>query len=74
MIIKKFKIIKPSDKYQFVNLIEYPGRIQKWQAYIPNINWMAFFELDCEVAAAKAVDLKLIEKKKEPVNILKRKL
>ena len=63
------------NKYKYVKYIQRwsQGRIRdtKWCASIPNYNWSCFF--DEEKEAAKAVDLFLISKGKEPGNILKRK-
>lgn len=58
-------------KYKYVNLIEWHKGVQKWQAQIPNLKWTKF--CDTEIEATKAVDIKLIMSKKEPVNILVRR-
>lgn len=66
-----FKEYVGKSKYKYVNtwLV---GGILKYRAHINKFGgWVKF--CDSEIEAAKAVDLKLIEQGKEPVNILVRK-
>ena len=61
----------PKGKYKHVYSYELPNGDIVHQSYIPKYRWSAYY--DSEKKAAIAVDRFLIEKWKEPVNILVRK-
>lgn len=66
-----FKKYAGKSEYKYVNKW-IVGGVLKYRAHINKFGgWVKF--CDTERGAAKAVDLKLIEKGKEPVNILVRK-
>lgn len=70
------KRIRKSDKYKYVYLYELIDKkkpVEKWFAMTGNLHFdfKSSFH-DTEREAALAVDRKLIELNKEPVNILKR--
>ena len=67
---KDKKYIRKSDEYAHVSLFEYKKELY-YKAQMSKYNWSVFFLTEKE--AAKAVDIKLIEKGQEPVNILKPK-
>jgi NACalpha-BTF3-like transcription factor len=66
---KDKKYIRKSE-YAHVSLFEYKKEVY-YKAQISKYKWTVFFLTEKE--AAKAVDIKLIEKGQEPVNILKPK-
>jgi hypothetical protein len=66
---KDKKYIRKSE-YAHVSLFEYKKELY-YKAQISKYNWSVFFLTEKE--AAKAVDMKLIEKGQDPVNILKPK-
>lgn len=66
--VLKFKLISKSQRYKHVYKMIYNGR-ETWYARIRRPNWSNVFET--ERLAAIAVDKKLIEMKRKPVNILK---
>jgi len=66
----QYKRIKKS-KYKYVNLVAMGKGVEKWEAQIPYLCWTKF--CDTEKDAGLAVDKKLIEIKKEPVNVLVRR-
>jgi hypothetical protein len=66
---KEKKYVRKSE-YTHVSLFNYKGEIY-YKAQMSKYNWAVFFLTEKE--AAKAVDIKLIEKGQEPVNILKSK-
>lgn len=65
-----WKYIKDGSRYKYVRKHIDPNGNEHWIAKIPNATSK---EYPTERDAAKAVDLFLINKGKEPVNILKRK-
>ena len=70
------KRIRKSDKYKYVYLYELRDKrkpVEKWYAMTDKLHFdfKSSFH-DTEREAALAVDRKLIELNKEPVNILKR--
>ena len=67
---KEKKYVRKSEEYAHVSLFDYKGEIY-YKAQMSKYNWAVFFLTEKE--AAKAVDMKLIEKGLEPVNILKPK-
>lgn len=66
---KDKKHIRKSD-YSHVSVFEY-NKVLYYKAQIAKYRWHKFFTDEKE--AAKAVDLKLIEKNQQPKNILKAK-
>lgn len=54
-----------------MNLVAMGKGVEKWEAQIPYLCWTKF--CDTEKDAGLAVDKKLIEIKKEPVNVLVRR-
>lgn len=66
---KDKKYIRKSE-YAHVSLFDYNGETY-YKAQMSKYNWAVFFLTEKE--AAKAVDMKLIEKGLAPVNILKAK-
>ena len=64
------KKIRKSDKYKYVHLILYNG-VEKWQSALGAFGGSKVF--DTEREAALNADKRLLEKGKEPVNILIRK-
>ena len=69
LISKDFKRIGKSKLYKYVQEVQF-GKNKLWRAELPKYNYVKV--CDTERAAALAVDKKLIELKKEPINILKR--
>lgn len=67
---KRKKCIGKSNLYAHVSVFELLGEIY-YKAQLNKFKWFKFF--DNEKEAAKAVDLKLIEKGLKPKNILKEK-
>lgn len=65
---KEKKYIRKSE-YAHVSLFDYNGEVY-YKAQMSKYNWAVFFLTEKE--AAKAVDMKLIEKGLDPVNILKK--
>lgn len=61
----------PKGKYKYVCGYELKDGSVVYHCDIRKLKWSAYF--DSEHKAAKMVDLKLIEKGLEPVNVLKRK-
>jgi hypothetical protein len=68
------KRIRKSDKYKYVALYKMDSGDEIWAADLRNAsnknNTVSYHKT--EKAAAKAVDLKLIEYNKEPINVLVR--
>lgn len=64
----QLKKIKKSEKYKYVELYHTAKGVERWRVGMFG-NSKCY---DTEREAAKAVDLKLISKGKEPVNILVR--
>jgi hypothetical protein len=69
IISKDFKRLGKSKIYKYVQHVQF-GTNMLWRAELPQYKYVKVF--DTERAAALAVDKKLIELKKEPINILKR--
>lgn len=69
LISKDFKRIGKSKLYKYVQEVQF-GTNKLWRAELPQYNFVKV--CDTERAAALAVDKKLIELKKEPINILRR--
>jgi hypothetical protein len=65
---RKDKIHKGKSIYKHVSMFEY-NKILYYKAQIAKFKWHKFFTT--EKQAAKAVDIKLIEKGLSPLNILK---
>ena len=66
---KKVEYLKDASKYKYVYAIKFKGEVI-YRSYITRLKWANYFLTERE--AAIAVDKKLIEKGKEPVNILKK--
>lgn len=67
---RKDKIHKGKSAYKHVSMFEY-DKVLYYKSQIAKFKWHKFFTTEKE--AARAVDLKLIEKGFSPVNILKAK-
>ena len=67
---KKEKRYIRKSEYAHVSLFDYKGEVY-YKAQMSKYRWAVFFLTEKE--AAKAVDIKLIEKGLDPVNILKPK-
>lgn len=61
-----------SKNYKYVYLVTFNG-VDMWRAELQKYKWQKVFDFDKEKEAAKAVDLKLIEMKQSPINILVRR-
>ena len=61
----------PKGKYKYVYSYELPTGEIVYQSYIPKYKWSAYH--DSEKKAAIAVDMFLINKGEEPINVLVRK-
>lgn len=71
MAVNTYKMIETSKKYKYVSLFRDHLGNEKWHVRIPTFGINKSF--DDEKKAAKFVDMKMIERGKEPVNILVRK-
>lgn len=69
VIMSKMKRICKTE-YKYVSVVTYDN-VLTYRAAIPKYKWMKCFAKAKD--AALAVDLKLIEKGKSPVNVLKKK-
>jgi len=67
---KKVEYLPGISPYKYVYGIKFRGEVV-YRAYITRLKWANYFLSERE--AAIAVDKKLLEKGKEPVNILKKK-
>lgn len=71
MAVNTYKMIETSKKYKYVSLFRDHLGNEKWHVRIQTFGINKSF--DDEKKAAKFVDMKMIERGKEPVNILVRK-